>query len=84
MEIKFRNFDNTPVKVIKEAFNSKLNPLIVIEEKWISTYHNKLEDKIEVISNYYEWQVLLFAWGWKYRTDVFEVTYEDIQKILSE
>ena len=78
-----KHFRTAPSKWFPiDIFNQEVNPLIVIDPTGLSTYYNKSIDKKIALENYNEWQILLFVWQGKMKTDVFEMTKDIIDMIL--
>jgi len=67
-----------------DVFNAPVNPLIVIDKDWLSTYHKYRDEKKIALEEYKEWQLMLFVWQWKMSSDVFEVTKEVINNLLTK
>jgi flagellar biosynthesis GTPase FlhF len=83
METKFRNFGSTKPELIKEVFALATNPVVLINTAGLSTYATHIKDKLEILNNFEEeTQIILFAWQGKFKTDMFELTKEQIDLII--
>jgi hypothetical protein len=63
-------------------FISNTSPLIKITSFGEVSYFNTKADKLQALRDRKETEKFVIAWGGKWRTDVFEVTEEDIEDIL--
>lgn len=71
--------------MLKDVFAAETNPIIIF--LWESNdffYENTMEKKLEILlSADIDLNPLMFVWEGKKKTDVFELTAEDVLRILS-
>lgn len=89
LEKKFREVPvDSETGEIKEAFVAAFhldtNPLIVVDVQWTTTYYKKDDVKRIALEQVTEAQLLLFPWGGKYATDVFEITADQAWQLLRQ
>lgn len=71
-----RHFSSTKDELILQALGTNTNPLIKVS--WLDvTYANTISEKKELIKDF-ENTTFILPWWWKWNTDVFELTQEDI------
>ena len=84
MKTDFRSFGKTKPEVMKEAFIKGTNPLISIDcVTWYASYTTSHPEKLNILKDRRDWQLLLFTWWGKWKSDVFELTEDDITILLS-
>jgi len=72
----------------KEVFEKSQNTLILVEDNEI-THYSKIEDKLEILNwrgskESLEEIQILFVWTWATRSDVFQLDFEDVIRLLEK
>lgn len=92
LEKQFRKVPKDSIENFKMAFESPVNPLIIVSTDKTSMFLQTPADKYEALRmlnrniEAYEAKkfMILFAWTGKWRTDVFEITPEDTSLFLPQ
>ena len=82
-----KNFRSIPTDGFPEGvFKDPRNPIIFINDNLVTTFANKLQDKIDLLSQYdpiNTSHTILFVWQGKFKSDVFELPPSYIDKLLN-
>ena len=72
-------------ELLKTVFSADTNPMIwYLWESRDLYFHNSLEEKLEDLRHADVWlNTYIFVWEGKKKTDVFELTEEDVTRILN-
>jgi hypothetical protein len=66
------------------CFDSKTNPMMKVTTSGVLTSYQSRNEKISALKERDKNDKFFIAWGGQWKTDVFEVSEEDIAEVLQE
>ena len=81
-KMELRHFDDSSPSTM--AISAKTSPLIKFDGNGVISYYVTINEKVDALENRSLKDKFLISWCGRWKTDVFEITEEDIHLILND